>query len=256
MVTQLGIPNCHGVQKHRPGLVPGISRFVHFVYTISRLVDVAQCVPRAKGCYAHYISAPLDPDLLFGDSEIGKYMRIRQELAPPSLRRAIPSMGSAGALKPTTATASGSGSVSRVAPTTPVEASSSSEPSTSAQGTKSLNKKRPVLLMAWLQVCLNKILYPTQSNILFQDGSRPIQADVYPRINDYVVLNDFKMYLGELGLERGPLLEAYMKPHGWAQIRWDTPYPIKKARDVILLRVQGVTELEDWEVHTRYVLKK
>ena len=55
-------------------------------------------------------------------------------------------------------------------------------------------------------------------------------------------------------MERGPLLEAYTKSNGWAQIRWDTPYPITKAGDVILLRIQGVRELEDWEIHTRYVL--
>ena len=46
------------------------------------------------GCYARYITDPLDNELLFGDSEIGNYMRIRQELAQPSKKRRIPDPGS------------------------------------------------------------------------------------------------------------------------------------------------------------------
>jgi hypothetical protein len=53
-----------------------------------------KCKPMRGNCHAHYISAPLDPELLFGNSQLGDYMRIRQELAPPSKRKPIPKLAS------------------------------------------------------------------------------------------------------------------------------------------------------------------
>jgi hypothetical protein len=60
------------------------------------------------------------------------------------------------------------------------------------------------------------------------------------------------MHFGAVGLEKG-CIEVY-RTQSWIPIRWDTPYPIQAAGEIVLIRVQGVTELADWEVHAPFIV--
>jgi hypothetical protein len=97
------------------------------------------------GCYAHYISDPLDPELLVGSSQLGDYMRIRQELAPPSKWKAFSGIGSVSS-SPEVQTRS-----QTLAASAPV--STHSQPSTPIPNADLLDNAFPATIMAWLQVC-------------------------------------------------------------------------------------------------------
>jgi hypothetical protein len=62
------------------------------------------------------------------------------------------------------------------------------------------------------------------------------------------------MGLGAVGLEKGPCIEVYRTQRGWIPIMWDTPYPIRAVGEMVLIRVQGVTQLKDWEVHASFIV--
>jgi len=81
-------------------------------------------------------------------------------------------------------------------------------------------------------------------------------VEVYAGASKSLYLSSFKVELGKRGLEQGSLMEAYTQSTGWKQIRWDTPYPVKKAGEVLLLRLSGVTEMQDFDVHAPYVIPK
>jgi hypothetical protein len=63
------------------------------------------------------------------------------------------------------------------------------------------------------------------------------------------------MPLGVVGLEQGTSIEAYKPQVGWVPIRWDTPYLIQAAGEIILIRAQGVTELADWNAHAPFIIQ-
>jgi hypothetical protein len=68
-------------------------------------------------------------------------------------------------------------------------------------------------------------------------------------------LEDHKLVLGAHSLEEGMCME-YFDPDArrWVNIRWDSPLPIKKSGEAILVRVQGVKDLEHWDVHVGIAL--
>jgi hypothetical protein len=117
-----------------------------------------------NGCYAHYITDPPDPDLLFGDSELGNYMRIRQELAQPSKRKAIPQVVGRASDQPARSTslfATQSNSQTGAAQDNPQEMPlampqiiPSSCPLISAPNADLLDGAFPVAIMAWIKVSI------------------------------------------------------------------------------------------------------
>ena len=86
----------------------------------------------------------------------------------------------------------------------------------------------------------------------FQNGRSPIQTEAYARRTQHLHLSDFKVALGAAGLEVNSL-EAYRPPVGWVPILWDTPYRIYAAGEMVLIRVRGVTELQDWDIHAPFI---
>lgn len=63
-----------------------------------------------------------------------------------------------------------------------------------------------------------------------------------------VVLGDYKLDLGEHGIEQGHSLEVVSKGRKeWRKITWLTPIWVE-AGDLILLRPEGVTNTAGWEV--------
>jgi hypothetical protein len=81
----------------------------------------------------------------------------------------------------------------------------------------------------------------------------PVQVEAYARRTHRFHLSDFKIPFGVVGFEKGYCIEAYRPQVGWVQIRWDTPYPIQRAGEMVLIRVQGVTELADWDIHAPFI---
>jgi hypothetical protein len=90
-----------------------------------------------------------------------------------------------------------------------------------------------------------------------QNGQTPIQVAAFPQYTRRLRVNDHKMALGAVGFERGPLIETYIPSSAtWESIRWDTPRLIHSAGEILLVRVAGVTEMADWEVHERFVMEE
>lgn len=79
-----------------------------------------------------------------------------------------------------------------------------------------------------------------------------------PRFGQRLHLEDHKIALGEKGLEMGESVELYapgiLLRKNWIPIRWNSPLAAKGEGAMILLRIIGVEELEDWKIHSRIAL--
>jgi hypothetical protein len=124
-----------------------------------------------NGCYAHYITDAPDPDLVFGDSELGAYMRIRQELAQPSKRKATPQAAHQACVQvqpacsnPHLAAQSKSQTAVQDIPQdilpTVSQIVSSSRPPISVVNIDLLDAAFPVAIMAWIEVSTSSALPP------------------------------------------------------------------------------------------------
>jgi hypothetical protein len=111
-----------------------------------------KCKPMKEGCYAHYISAPLDPELLFGNSQLGNHMRIRQELATPSKRKPIPTAAQHSDFPPAQPQPVPQAGPSGVAPTAPVQVANPVQPAIHVPNAGLLDAALPVTVMVWLEV--------------------------------------------------------------------------------------------------------
>jgi hypothetical protein len=71
-----------------------------------------------------------------------------------------------------------------------------------------------------------------------------------------VCLADHKILLGELSFEQQRPIEKYGKrvdgTMGWASLPWDTPVYAVPGQP-ILVRYQGVVQLENWEGYTAHM---
>lgn len=110
--------------------------------------------------------------------------------------------------------------------------------------------------MVWYQV-ISSITEQVTSylKLYFKDAKAPIQVLGYPRMTSRLHLEDHKLLLGTHHIEQGTHMQHFT-PHSneWVDIRWDSPLLVNTAGAAILLRVQGITDLEHWDIHVGIAL--
>lgn len=85
----------------------------------------------------------------------------------------------------------------------------------------------PVLLIIWLE-----------------DGEEPVEFIAYPRIKDgRLRLGDFKVALGNLGLEAYNNIEIYLQDQDWLMLWWSTPLDISETDRFFFIRDATVSGL-------------
>jgi len=70
-----------------------------------------------------------------------------------------------------------------------------------------------------------------------------------------LTLSNFKMALGNVGLEPGATEIEVFFNGWWIQICADSMMPVVKG-DVVALRVKGVTEMENWDIDSQFFINK
>lgn len=89
----------------------------------------------------------------------------------------------------------------------------------------------PVLLIMWLE-----------------DGEEPVEFIAYPRIKDgRLRLGDFKVALGNLGLEMYDNIEIYIQDQDWLTLWWSTSLDVRQTDQFLFIRVATVSNLVRFE---------
>ena len=87
-----------------------------------------------------------------------------------------------------------------------------------------------------------------------QNGQEPRRVHVYADKGYLLTLSDFRMALGEAGLEldiAGQILETYYRGH-WITIGAEMPNRISRG-GILVVRIQGVTNLHNWDVDKQFL---
>jgi hypothetical protein len=93
----------------------------------------------------------------------------------------------------------------------------------------------------------------------YKDYSKPEYIFLAPSENGlaWLLQGQNKMALGAIGIELGQPLEKFLtapgKPGKWMAVGWDTRMRVKPD-EALFFRVQGVTQMDDWETTTTHLL--
>ena len=87
-----------------------------------------------------------------------------------------------------------------------------------------------------------------------QNGQEPRRVRVYADKGYLLTLSDFRMALGEAGLElgiAGQILETYYRGR-WITIGAETPNRVSRG-GILVVRIQGITNLHNWDVDKQFL---
>ncbi|CAA7264600.1 unnamed protein product [Cyclocybe aegerita] len=101
----------------------------------------------------------------------------------------------------------------------------------------SFDKSMPVTVMIWLE-----------------NNVPCTEAMLYPCMDSRVRFSDFKVLLGQLGVEQTQDIEVFHAvQERWLPTAWNTPHAVSARGHILLVRIVGVEYLDKFEDHLPWV---